>query len=80
MITTENDGQGFIARCLIRFVKAYKRYVSPILPPSCIYEPTCSEYAIEALRWYGALRGGWLTLARIARCNPFHKGGYDPVP
>ena len=80
MITTEKDGQGFIARCLICFVKAYKRYVSPILPPSCIYEPTCSGYAIEALRRYGALRGGWLTLARIARCNPFHKGGYDPVP
>lgn len=80
MITTEKDGQGFIARCLIHFVKAYKRYVSPILPPSCIYEPTCSEYAIEALRRYGALRGGWLTLARLVRCNPFHKGGYDPVP
>lgn len=80
MITAEKDGQGFIARCLICFVKAYKRYVSPILPPSCIYKPTCSEYAIEALRRYGALRGGWLTLSRLVRCNPFHKGGYDPVP
>ncbi len=71
---------GFVSLSLIFLVRVYKRRVSPLLPPSCIYVPTCSEYAIEAIARYGALRGGWLALARIARCNPFHKGGYDPVP
>lgn len=71
---------GMLARPLIALVRWYQRYVSPLLPPSCIYTPTCSEYAIEALGRYGALRGGWLTLMRLIRCNPCHKGGYDPVP
>ena len=68
------------ARVLIGLVRFYQRHLSPLLPPSCIYVPTCSEYAIRALRTYGALRGGWLTLRRLLRCNPLHRGGYDPVP
>ena len=68
------------ARMLIAMVGWYRRFVSPLLPPSCIYTPTCSEYAIVAIRRYGALRGGWLAARRILRCNPLHKGGYDPVP
>lgn len=68
------------ARLLIALTRVYQRFVSPLLPSSCIYTPTCSEYAIQALRAHGTLRGGWLALRRIARCNPLHRGGYDPVP
>lgn len=80
MSASGEGSSGLVSSTLISLVRVYKRRVSPLLPPSCIYEPTCSEYAIEAISRYGALRGGWLTLTRIARCNPFHKGGYDPVP
>jgi putative membrane protein insertion efficiency factor len=65
---------------LILLVRAYQVALSPLLPASCRYYPSCSTYAIEALERHGALRGGWLTLRRLARCNPFRPGGYDPVP
>jgi uncharacterized protein len=65
---------------LILLVRAYQIVLSPLLPASCRYYPTCSAYAIEALERHGAFRGGWLTLRRVARCNPFRPGGYDPVP
>ena len=65
---------------LILFVRAYQIVLSPLLPASCRYYPSCSTYAIEALQRHGALRGGWLTLRRLVRCNPFRPGGYDPVP
>ncbi|MBO7674537.1 MAG: membrane protein insertion efficiency factor YidD [Atopobiaceae bacterium] len=68
------------ARVLMRLVRWYQRYVSPLLPDSCIYSPTCSEYMLEAIQKYGAARGSWLGIRRILRCHPFHKGGYDPVP
>jgi len=68
------------ARALIRLVRGYQRYVSPLLPDSCIYSPTCSEYMLEAVKKYGAVRGSWLGIRRILRCHPFHRGGYDPVP
>ena len=58
----------------------YRGAVSPYLPNACRYTPTCSQYAQEAIREYGALRGGYLAARRLLRCNPFHKGGYDPVP
>ena len=67
-------------RLLSALVKFYRKYISPLRPPCCRYYPTCSQYALEALEKYGALKGGWLALRRILRCNPFHKGGYDPVP
>jgi len=67
-------------RVLIALVRGYRRYVSPLLPPSCRFTPTCWEYAVEALQKYGAWKGGWLAVWRILRCNPFCKGGYDPVP
>ncbi|MBX3290553.1 MAG: membrane protein insertion efficiency factor YidD [Acidobacteria bacterium] len=57
----------------------YKAVVSPFLPPACRFEPTCSEYAREAVERYGALRGTWMGLKRILRCQPFCKGGHDPV-
>ena len=69
-----------IKRVLIALVKFYRKYISPLRPPCCRYYPPCSQYALEALEKYGALKGGWLALRRILRCNPFHKGGYDPVP
>ena len=54
--------------------------ISPLRPPCCRFYPTCSQYALEALEKYGALKGGYLAVRRGLRCNPFHKGGYDPVP
>lgn len=68
------------ARFLVTLVRGYQTAVSPLLPPSCRYTPSCSQYAIEALQRYGALKGGWLTLRRLGRCHPFRRGGYDPVP
>lgn len=67
-------------RLLLALLRFYKRKISPGLPPSCRFQPTCSEYAMEAIEKYGAWKGGWLALWRVLRCNPFCKGGYDPVP
>ena len=67
-------------RLLLLLVRFYRCCISPLLPPSCRYYPTCSAYAMEAIERYGARRGGWLALRRILRCHPFHRGGYDPVP
>lgn len=61
-------------------IRAYKVFLSPILPPSCKYHPTCAAYGYEAIARYGIFRGGGLTVWRILRCNPFSKGGVDPVP
>lgn len=67
-------------RVLLVWIRGYQRVVSPFLPPSCRYVPTCSQYAVEAVEKYGAIRGSWLAVRRIARCHPLHAGGYDPVP
>lgn len=70
----------FLARPLIWLVRGYQLVVSPFLPPSCRFHPTCSCYAIEALQRHGALKGFWLALRRVSRCHPWHPGGHDPVP
>jgi len=64
---------------VLDFLRLYKTFLSPFLPPSCRFEPTCSDYAQEAVEKYGAIRGTWLGFKRILRCQPFCKGGYDPV-
>lgn len=67
-------------RMLMAMVRFYRVAISPLRPPCCRFYPTCSQYALEALEKYGALKGGYLSVRRVLRCNPFHKGGYDPVP
>ena len=65
---------------VISAIRFYQREISPLSPPRCRYSPTCSQYALEAVEKYGAIKGTFLATKRILRCNPFHKGGYDPVP
>lgn len=64
----------------IWLIKLYRIFISPLFPPSCRFQPTCSTYAIQAIERFGIWRGGSLTIRRILRCHPFHPGGYDPVP
>jgi putative membrane protein insertion efficiency factor len=66
-------------RFFLALIRGYQKYISPMLPPSCRFQPTCSQYAIEAIQKYGVLKGGAMAAWRILRCNPFGKGGYDPV-
>lgn len=68
------------ARALMQLVRAYRRCISPLYGPTCRFWPTCSAYALEALRVHGAVRGSWLAVRRIGRCHPFNPGGVDPVP
>lgn len=67
----------FLMMSLIRF---YMKFISPLKKPCCRFIPTCSEYALEAVDRFGVFRGGFMAFCRILRCNPFCKGGYDPVP
>jgi len=67
-------------RLTLWILRTYKRWLSPLLPPSCRYVPTCSEYAAEAVERFGFLQGIFLAIARLLRCHPLVKGGYDPVP
>lgn len=69
-----------VARVLLMVIGFYRKAISPFTPPSCRFTPTCSVYAEEAVRRYGAGKGGWLALRRLLRCHPFGGSGYDPVP
>ncbi|WP_423225685.1 membrane protein insertion efficiency factor YidD [Candidatus Amarolinea aalborgensis] len=64
----------------LQLIRLYQRFISPALPPSCRFTPTCSHYTYEAIERYGVVKGGWLGVKRIARCHPLNAGGYDPVP
>lgn len=72
--------KALLAKPMIWLVRGYQLFISPFVPPSCRFHPTCSHYAIEALQKHGAVKGFWLALRRIARCHPWHPGGHDPVP
>lgn len=61
-------------------IRGYQKFISPALPPNCRFTPSCSQYALEAVAKYGVLKGGWLAARRLARCHPWHPGGYDPIP
>lgn len=69
-----------LARAIIAAIRFYRKGISPLKPPVCRFHPTCSAYGQEAIEKYGAARGGWLLVKRLARCQPFCKGGFDPVP
>ena len=80
-MTSENsDRMSVGARALAGLIVGYKRFVSPALPRSCRFYPTCSSYALTSVQRFGAIRGGWLAVRRIVRCNPWNPGGFDPVP
>ena len=67
-------------RGVILLIRGYQRFISPGLPPSCRFTPSCSQYTLEAVQRYGVVRGGWLGVRRIVRCHPWNPGGFDPVP
>ena len=67
-------------RLLIAFIRIYQYVISPYLPPSCRYTPTCSSYAVESIGRFGVIKGSWLAMRRVSRCHPWHEGGFDPVP
>ena len=79
-MNVEQAGPGLLARGAAGLLRGYKRFVSPLLPPACRFQPTCSEYARESILRHGLLKGAWLTVLRLSRCHPFHPGGFDPVP
>lgn len=68
------------AAALVLLARGYRSFVSPVLPRTCRFHPSCSRYAIEAVRTHGAIRGAWLAARRILRCHPWNGGGFDPVP
>jgi uncharacterized protein len=74
------DQPTLAARVMVVPLRFYQRFVGPLIPPSCRFTPSCSEYAIQALRTHGALRGTLLAVRRLLRCAPWHPGGWDPVP
>ena len=69
-----------VVRGLVFVIQLYRHMVSPLRPPTCRFIPTCSQYAVEALTEYGVIRGGWLAAVRLAKCGPWHRGGWDPIP
>jgi len=75
----QEPGPGPAGRLGIGLIRFYQYWLSPLFPPTCRYTPTCSQYAVEAIRRYGLLRGGAMAVWRILRCHPFVRGGYDPV-
>lgn len=73
-------GAGAVTRGAIYVIGLYRTMISPMRPASCRFSPTCSQYAVEALSEFGLVRGSWLSLVRLAKCGPWHRGGWDPIP
>jgi hypothetical protein len=69
-----------VTRLLLLLIRGYQILISPLLGPNCRFTPSCSHYAMEAIQSHGLIRGSWLSLCRLGRCQPLHPGGYDPVP
>jgi uncharacterized protein len=69
-----------IKSILLRIIKAYQYAISPLMAPTCRFTPSCSQYAVDVIVKHGVLKGGWLSLKRVLRCNPWNPGGYDPAP
>jgi uncharacterized protein len=67
-------------RVVVYVIQLYRHMVSPLRPPTCRFIPTCSQYAVDALTEYGLFRGGWMAVVRVAKCAPWHPGGWDPIP
>lgn len=80
MSRTANRLSTAVVWLLVAPLRVYRRFISPFLPPSCRFHPSCSAYAVEALQLHGPLLGSWLTARRLLRCAPWHPGGHDPVP
>lgn len=75
-----DQSAGRLVRLLVSIIETYRHMISPLRPPSCRFTPTCSQYAVDALTRFGVMRGGWLTLLRLGKCGPWHRGGWDPIP
>jgi len=69
-----------VVRALVFLIQLYRHMVSPLRPATCRFVPTCSQYAVDALTEYGLIRGSWLAVVRLAKCGPWHRGGWDPIP
>ncbi|HET7627716.1 MAG TPA: membrane protein insertion efficiency factor YidD [Bacillales bacterium] len=67
-------------RTIVFLIRGYQKWISSWTPPTCRFYPSCSQYALEAVQRFGVVKGGWLTLVRLSKCHPLHKGGIDPVP
>jgi hypothetical protein len=76
----ESDGDFLMGSFFSWMIKGYQRLISPLMPPACRFHPSCSQYAVEAIRSHGSVKGSALAAGRILRCNPFFDGGVDPVP
>lgn len=70
----------FMKKLVLKMIRFYQKYISPMSPPTCRFYPTCSQYAIEAVEEHGAIKGSYLATRRILKCHPLHEGGFDPVP
>ena len=68
-----------MSRIILYVIRGYRRFISPLLPPSCRFHPTCSHYALQAFEKYGIFKGSWLTIRRLIKCHPYHPGGFDPL-
>lgn len=75
-----DQSAGRLVRLLVTIIETYRHMISPLRPASCRFIPTCSQYAVDALTRFGVMRGGWLTLLRLGKCGPWHRGGWDPIP